>query len=261
MRQPLIAFLGALACLSCTTLASAQYRDRDDLGTVRFENWGYFQRNEDGSNEWKYWPRLYVPFRFDNGWTFTQRVDVPMTYTNAVGPGNPGGGYSGGVGDAFIEEIFDTPEVAKDLTLQTSLRIVFPTGKSAPFGASQYQVALGMGATLDLPEVLNGVTVAPWARYFWGFDPQSDSITTARLLTLFPAVTFKLEQRWSLGFYTEDPITYNPRTRQWFVPLDIQLGKRIDKTIGLGLGGAFNLNKNDDTGYRYLINVRLSFFF
>ena len=100
--KPLIAFLAALGCLSCATLASAQYRDRDDLGTVRFENWGYFQRNEDGSNEWKYWPRLYVPYSFDNGWTFTQCVDVPMIYTNAVGPGNPGGGYSGGVGDAFI---------------------------------------------------------------------------------------------------------------------------------------------------------------
>src|SRR5664279_2305337 len=94
------------------TLVAPNAVAQSGMGTPYVEHWGFFQRNENGSDQWKYEPRLYVPFRLDNGWTFTQRVDVPMIYTNATGAGNPGGGYSAGIGDVFIEDIFETPEIA-----------------------------------------------------------------------------------------------------------------------------------------------------
>src|SRR5262249_45289157 len=95
------------------------------FGSVQFQNWGFFQRTEDGSTQWKYEPRLYIPYRFANGVTFTQRIDVPLIYTNASGPGNPGGGYSGGVGDMFIEEYLESAPVAENLRLKASVRFIF----------------------------------------------------------------------------------------------------------------------------------------
>src|SRR5262247_588414 len=97
-----------LAVTVALRMVAADPVSAGELEPVSVQNWLDFQRNTDGSIQWKDEPRLYVPWRFENGWTFTQRVDVPYIYTNATGPGNPEGGYSGGLGDVFIEEIVET---------------------------------------------------------------------------------------------------------------------------------------------------------
>ena len=250
-------FAQGAVLLGCSTVAVAQ----SGWGPARVDNWVIYQRNQNDTNQWTYWPRLYVPYRFDNGWTFTQRADLQMVYTDNVGPGNPTGGYSGGMGDSLIEEIFDTPEVAKDLSLTGTLRLVFPTGKQAPFGASQYQWALGFGATYRMPDVLGGTVLGPFVRYFWGFDPQSAGVTTVRKLTVFPGVTLPLNDRWTLLLYPENPIAYDYRSHTWVVPLDLQFDMKIDKSLRLGIGGAVNLNHNDPSSYRYIVDARLTVFF
>jgi hypothetical protein len=243
--------LPALLCLCSATGAQAE------LQTPHLETWGYWQHDVNGATVWKLQPRLFVPFSFGNGWVFTQRIDVPMVYTNDTGPGNPAGGYSGGIGDAFIEEIFESPEVAKNFSWVSSLRLVFPTGKEAPFGASQYQLAPGLGFKLRAPELMRGVGFAPFARYFWGFDAQVEGVTTIRSLTLFPTATFALGGQWSLALYPENPISYNFRTHKWFVPLDLLFVKQFDASTSVSLGGAVNLGADDGASYRYLVNARL----
>ena len=85
----------------------------EGIGTVRVENWFDFQRNIDGSELWQYWPRFYIPFNLSRGWTFTQRVDLPISHTDGAGPENPAGKWKSGLGDWFVEEIVTTPAVAK----------------------------------------------------------------------------------------------------------------------------------------------------
>ena len=227
------------------------------FGTVELQNWGFFQRNEDGSNQWKYDPRLYIPYKFANGVTFTQRIDVPLIYTNASGAGNPGGGYSGGVGDMFIEEYFESAPVAENLRLKASVRFVFPTGKQSPFGDSQYQWAPGGGLIYAMPNLWRGVTLEPYVRYFSGFDPQYDNVKDVRKLELYPAATFALSEGWSLLLYPDNPITYNEQKNAWFVPLDLMFARRIDRTLEVGVGGAWKLGNPSDPSYRYIIDARL----
>ena len=112
---------------------------------LHFDNWVYYTKNFDGSAQWEYDPRLLVPFDFANGWTFTQRVDVPFYYTDKVGSANPQGAWSFGLSDAYIEEIFDTPDLAHNFRPRFSVRLVAPTGGEAPFGQDQWQVAPGAG--------------------------------------------------------------------------------------------------------------------
>jgi hypothetical protein len=257
MRLKQLLFVAFVVMLSSVGTAWAQ----TGLGTIRFDNWVFFQRNENDTNQWKYQPRLYVPYRFESGWTFTQRIDVPMIYTNSTGPGNPYGGYTGGMGDAFIEEIFDTPEVAKNLTIRASVRFVFPTGRGSPFGSGQNQWAPALGVTYRMPDVLNGVTLAPLARYFSGFNPDNSTITTTQSLNLFPAATFRIDDRWSLALYPENPITYNYRTQTWFVPLDAMLVHRFTKNLEFGFGGAVKLGNPSNPSYRYIVDARLTYLF
>lgn len=225
------------------------------------ENWLFFQRNENGSDQWKYEPRLYIPYRFDNGGTFLQRVDVPLIDTNNSGPGNPDGGWSGGIGDVFVEEIFVSPEVAKNFKWKASVRFVFPTGKQKPFGSSQYQWAPGGGFIYEMPDVLGGVTLTPYARWFSGFAPTADKVTEVRTLDLYPAATFALPERWSLLLYPDNPITYNHQKGTWFVPLDLMLARKVDRTLEFGIGGAVKLGHPSDPSYRYIVDGRLIVYF
>ncbi|MCB2021361.1 MAG: hypothetical protein KDG44_11210 [Burkholderiaceae bacterium] len=44
---------------------------------------------------------------------FTQRVGIPMLYANAIEPGNPTGGCSGGIGKVLVEEKLKTPHLGR----------------------------------------------------------------------------------------------------------------------------------------------------
>ena len=261
MQMPLPLRAAALAASAWMLTSAAAWAD-PGLGPVRLDNWGYFQKNANGSNQWQYRPRVFVPYEFDNGWTFRQRADVPMIYTDNTGPGNPDGGYSGGIGNIMIESIIDTAEIAPNLSLRTSLRLVAPSPKPSPFGTdNQYQVAPLLGFSYRMPDVLAGVTVAPFARYFWGFNATEPNVKLVNSLNLFPAVDFRLDDSWVLAFYPENPIVYNQNTRDWFVPLDFLFVRSVSKTFQFGIGGAFKMGNPANPNYDYLINGRATFFF
>ncbi|MGB8433302.1 MAG: hypothetical protein WCE38_03455 [Burkholderiales bacterium] len=253
MRLWLLVLLGVFAC-AFSVPALAQ------LGTIRLDNWLYYQQNYGDSVRWQYRPRVFVPFGIGGGWTFTQRADVPFYYTDKAGPANTSGGYEFRVSDALVEEIFDTPNVAKNFRLRASVRFVFPTGGQSPFGSDQWQVAPGAGFNWRLPELMRGVTIAPYARYFFGFDPRSPGVTTVRNLNLFPTADFKLAGTWALSFYPEQAISYNDRSKKWFVPIEAMLVNQPSKKFAYAFGGAYALAQGDGS-YRWLAEARLTFFF
>jgi len=224
---------------------------------LHFDNWVYYTKNFDGSAQWEYDPRLLVPFDFANGWTFTQRVDVPFYYTDKVGSANPQGAWSFGLSDAYIEEIFDTPDLAHNFRPRFSVRLVAPTGGEAPFGQDQWQVAPGAGFAWRLPDVGRAMTVSPYVRYFIGFDPQSPDVKTVRNLNVIPTVTFAIAGPWSFSLYPDKGLTYNARSRQWFVPVEAMVLNRVSGTLEFAIGGAYAIVR-DDPSYRWLVEARLS---
>jgi len=250
--KPCLILLGALGLLG-TADAPAQERP-----PIRFDNWLYFQSNIGGSERWQYQPRFYIPFDLPRGWTFTQRANLPIYYTDKVGTDNPTGGWKSGIGDWSIEEIFATPELAKNFKMSASVRFVFPTGGSSPFGSNQYQWAPSIGATYSIPE--RKITISPLARYFMSYHATEPDAAQVRRLALYPAVTFGLPDEWSLAFYAENPIEYNQINHGWFVPIDVLLIKRLNRTVEFAFGGAWSIVK-EDPQYRYVINGRLTFYF
>ena len=122
--------LGATLALTATLLGMAAPADAQ-LGTIRFDNWLYYQQNFGDTARWQYRARLYVPYSFGGGWTFTQRLDVPLYYTDATGPANPDGGWKGRFSDIFVEEIFDTPDVAKNFRFRTRAYVLLLALKAA----------------------------------------------------------------------------------------------------------------------------------
>ena len=254
MKRFSIAFL--LAAMACGLPGTAQAQ----MGTIRFDNWLYYQENFGNTAQWQYRARTLIPFAFGDGWTFTQRVDVPFLYTDKPGPANSDGEWKFGLGDIFVEEIFDTPDVAKNFRLRGSVRLVTPSGGESPFGSDQWQVAPGVGFNWRFPDVLRGVTIVPYARYFFGFDARSPDVTTVRKLSLFPEVDFKLNEKWTLAFYPEQGMSYNDRTNKWFVPIEAMLVNQVSKSWAYAFGGSYAI-VDDDPSYRWLIQARITFFF
>lgn len=232
------------------------------MGTIRFDNWLFYQQNLDSSDSsrWQYRPRIFVPFALADGWTFTQRADLPLYYTNTGGPENPTAEWKFGVSDALVEEIFDSPDLTSNFRARTSLRIVFPTGGDAPFGADQWQAALGFGGTWRYPDLWGGTSFSPYARYFYGFHAASDKVTTKLSWNLFPTATFTLVPNWSLVLWPEQGITYNIRTQRWFVPLEAMVTNRVDKHVEWSAGGSWAANDNDKS-YKWLFQSRLTYYF
>ncbi len=260
MRTPLVAALFWLAFASGATATAEQpgtLRFDQQLGTIRFDNWLSFQENTNDSKVSEYQLRFYIPFDLSGGWTFTQRIDVPVSYTDELGTDNRTGGWKAGIGDAFIEEILDSPELATNFRMWASVRLVFPTGGSTPFGAPQYQWAPAIGASYAIPE--RGITFGPVARYFMSYHATKPNASKIRTLDLFPIVTLELPDAWSLVSYPENGIVYNDVTHKWFVPIDLMLLKRT-KNVAFGIGSAYGLVK-EDPQYRYTIYGRVTFYF
>jgi len=230
-----------------------------ELGTIRFDNWVYFQENTDHTSQWQYRPRFYIPVNLPRGWLFTQRIDLPFLDTDKQGPDNTTGGWKSGLGDWFIEEGITTPEVATNTKIYGAVRFVFPTGGKAPFSASQYQWAPTLSVIHRIPD--HGITLSPLLRYFMGFSATEPNVTLVRRLDIFPQVAFAFPDDWSLVLYAgENPISYNDVNHKWFVPIDAMVIKRLNKTVELGLGAAYGIVK-DNPSYDYQVYGRLTFYF
>ena len=231
------------------------------LGRIRLDNWGYFQENVNGSYQWQYRPRLFVPWVFGNDWITTLSADVPIIYTNNKGPANRDGGYSGGIGNIFFEPILDSAPVLPNLTLRTSLRFVLKSPDGPPFGVdNQNQIAPGAGFTYRMPDILRGVTFSPYFRWIRGFNGDAGTELTDTL-QLIPATTFRLADGWSFAFYGENPITYNRNTGRWFAPLDMLLIFRATDTLEFAFGGATRIGDPAGATYDHIINGRVTLFF
>ena len=232
------------------------------LGAIRFDNWGYFQKNINGSYQWQYRPRVFVPWGFANGWIATLRADVPMLYTNNNGPAHTGGGYSGGIGNIFFEGILDTPQVVPNMTLRTSLRYVLESPKGPPFGVgNQNQIAPGAGLTYRMPDVLSGVTFSPFVRWLRGINADQPGTQLISTLQVIPATTFRINDAWAFALYPENPIVYNHNTRSWFAPLDLMFTYRHHPGLEFAFGGATRIGKPSAATYDYILNGRVTLFF
>jgi hypothetical protein len=238
---------------------AATCADAQERGPVRFDNWAYYQRNTDESEQWQYRVRFDIPFRFPSGWEFLQRAYLPLVlYTNRTGPANPDGGWKAGLGDWFFDEFFTTPELASNLRSVLGVRLVLPTGGRSPFGSGQYQWAPVVGLAYDIPD--KGLRIAPQVRYFMSFHASEDGAAPVRRLDLYPTVSKALGNAWTLRVWDENPISYNNVSDKWFVPFDAQLVKRARKDLEFAFGAAYGLVR-DDPRYLTLVYGRVSLYF
>ena len=105
------------------------------------------------------------------------------------------------------------------------IRAVFPTASEERFGSERYQLLVGSGFRVLIPEISSGSFFAPQLHY--NFDVGGDnSSPSIRILRIIPTFNISLPHDQFLTFLDSSDIRYNFNTKKWFVPIDATYGKR-----------------------------------
>jgi hypothetical protein len=260
-------FLSLVAPAFCSVLAAteacAQQQDREIIrrGEGRVDFRTYYQEDDpDGAHQWKWVLRYQRPWLLPGDWKLSWRFDLPLLYTNAVGPANRNGDYDIGIGDVLGQFAFTTPDIVPDLNVNFGFRLVAPTGGRRPFGSSQWKAAPQLGLSYELT-LAPGYTLefAPLVRYFHGFGTTRSGVTTTREYDVYPTITLGLPGDWAIALWDENPPTYGGRANAWFVPFDIIVTKKVSPRFSFGLGAAVRLI-DDYPKYKYMIYGRASIY-
>ena len=202
-----------IVALVLAAFAGGKPASAQELGTIRFDNWLYFQENIDDSERWQYRPRFYIPFNLPRGWTFTQRIDLPVSTPTSIGPDNPtaGGRPASATGSsrrAFTSpEVSDEPEAVRRACVSCSRPAA---GRRS--ARNQYQWAPAIGLVYAVPD--HKIAISPLVRYFMSYHAVRSGGSQVRRLDLFPTVTFGLPDDWSLVFLSREPDRLQRRHQQ-----------------------------------------------
>ena len=226
----------ALFAILATGIETAQAEN--DIVQFSFHVLDFYQWNQDDSELNKFDMRFYQDVELGSGWHLRLREDVPIVTTDKIGHDNSDGNWSTNIGDAFLQAVVTTPEITENTTLEFGLRTVFPTGGLSPFGNGSYQLGPQFGISHRFPNVMDGLVIAPTARYLFSVHEIYDDASAYKQWQLYPRVELMLPEKWELGFWVENPIIYDNVTDRWFVPLDVMVTRRFEGPISLSAGYA-----------------------
>lgn len=255
-----VRWLSACAAVALASLAPAGPARAADGFSQRAELWNFYQWNEGGTAQNKILFRFYQEVALGGDWSFTLREDLPLLLTDKVGTDNPDGEWASGLGDAFIQFVFATPEILPHTRLHAGMRVQFPTGQHSPFSAETYQLGPMAAVSYRIDDALNGITLAPTFRYMMSVAETEIGATKVRQLQAYPRITVGLSDSWSLVFWDDEPIVWNHETDTWFVPFDGMVTYEFAPGALLKLGGSVPMTDNTTT-YTHVVYGSLSFKF
>ncbi len=217
----------------------------------------FYQWNQDDSETDKLDLRVYQDIALGDGWHLRLREDLPIVITDKTGHDNRDGNWSTHIGDAFLQAVVTTPEIAANTTLEFGLRTVFPTGGLSPFGKGSWQLGPMAGISHRIPDIAEGLAIAPTGRYLFSVAKAYDDAADFRQWQLYPRLELSLPDKWEIGLWVENPIIYDDVTDRWFVPLDLMLTHRLEGPLSLGLGFATAIVDRQPE-YKHMIYGRLA---
>lgn len=230
--------IGVCGVLLAAAIGSAEADEPTPVVQFSAHVLNFYQWNQDDSELNKLDVRLYQDFALGDGWHLRLREDVPIVTTDKIGHDNEDGNWSTNIGDAFLQAVVTTPEIAENTTLEFGLRTVFPTGGLSPFGDGSWQLGPQAGISHRFPNVADGLVIAPTARYLFSVHKAYDDADSYKQWQLYPRAELSFGDKWEIGLWLENPIIYDNVTNRWFVPLDVMVTHRFEGPISLAAGYA-----------------------
>ncbi|HWU53929.1 MAG TPA: transporter [Rhizomicrobium sp.] len=210
--------------------------------------------------------RLSLIFRrnakwdLDDGWKLATRIDLPITFANAVTDANPNGNYEAGLGRALVSAYL-ADEIDDRWAYAFGSRIRAPASGSA-FGSGNWEIAPIVAARYMLPEITDGSYFVPQLRYAQSFAQSFSSRSTSNL-QFAPQLKVALPDKWFVIAWPSTDIRWNfgpkasGQTGRLFFPLDLAIGHNLTQARTVSLEVSAPVIR-DYPVYRIKIEARLS---
>jgi hypothetical protein len=179
-----------------------------------------------------------------------------LEWSNKPNDQNPEGDTEFGMGDFLAQAIY-VHEFDKRWAGGIGLRTILPTATGEAFGDGKWQLVPTVGVRASISEISEGSYLGLIVRQFSSVGGQS-SRSDISYLQFEPQFNWALPDQWFLNFSPETK--FNLMISEWFVPLDIMVGRRFGLNWIASLEYQYGLVRNDDS-YKQWLEARIGYFF
>ncbi|MEY3895649.1 MAG: hypothetical protein RLZZ214_1168 [Verrucomicrobiota bacterium] len=184
------------------------------------------------------------------------RFDLPLVWSNKPNDQNPDGASEFGMGDFLAQAIY-VREIDKRWAAGAGLRTILPTATGEAFGDGKWQLVPTVGVRASLPEISGGSYAGLIVRQFSSVGGQS-SRKDISCFQFEPQLNLGLPDQWFVNFSPK--AKFNLMTDEWFVPLDIMVGRKFGLHWIASLEYQYGLVRDDDSYHQWL-EARIGYFF
>jgi hypothetical protein len=176
--------------------------------------------------------RLDYPFLLPGGWRIATRNELPLPASDTESPDNPKGAWRMGLGDVLNQVALVSPE-KNAFRYAAGLRVIWPSATDQTLGSGKYQVGPG-GAMTYSPSFLRE---GSFFQFIWrepfGVGGDEDRKDFHRSV-INPGVNVALPRQFYAESSPEIVIDWGGGGN-WFVPLNLNVGKKIGKRMIVSL--------------------------
>lgn len=268
-RAPLVASLLGVLCTLCSAQTSSEVKSvnsGEDLTAPldRFDLRMQFETLPDQKRKGEVFDDLSTEtltlrtdmLLFAKPDQLALRFDLPLEWSNKPNDQNPEGDTEFGMGDFLAQAIY-VREFDKRWAGGIGLRTILPTATGEAFGDGKWQLVPTIGVRANTPEISEGSYLGLIVRQFSSVGGQS-SRSDISYFQFEPQFNWALPDQWFLNFSPE--VKFNLMTSEWFVPLDIMVGRRFGLHWIASLEYQYGLVREDDS-YNQWIEARIGYFY
>lgn len=225
-----------LVSIYCVVLPHDLYA-QDEKPLQAVELWNFYDNEGDGNKANTTQIRYFIPIKTGDT-NLTLRLDT-SEYSQFGASNSNQNIFDYKAGTTKISLNASTSPVNQWSTVY-GLRTLLPIG-----AANQWLIAPHLGASYT-PQNSVIADISPVVRFFYGFDPRYPNMTLVRTLNFFPTIGFKLSANTEARIWDENPIVLNLNNDQWFVPFDVQILHKLDKTKYFVIGTSQGLIRTNN---------------
>jgi hypothetical protein len=202
--------------------------------------------------------RYTLPQPIGDGWTVNLRADLPFVRNNEASIDNPDGHYAFGLGDALIQAIFIRHTNETD-GFGIGTQLIAPTASEEGLGKGKWRLRPTLGYRWGLPEISEKTFFQLLARYDFSFAGDKDRSRVSEL-QFAPNLEFGLPGDAYLSIFPSTDIRYNFENKEFFLPVDLEIGKEWERLV-VSVEGAAGVVSDEHAPYKWRLEARIGYRF
>jgi hypothetical protein len=207
---------------------------------------------EDGEDKVTVTLRHDHPVDLGGGWRVNLRVDLPVKFVDADETADTGAAI--GMSNILLQAIL-IRELGDDQGFGFGTQVKLPSASDSRFGSTQWQLLPTAGYRWPAAGISKDSFFQVLARYRFSLADHSGR-PTASELQFSPNLEIGLPGKAYLSIFPSADIRYDFKARSFFLPLNLEVGKKWGKLV-TSLEGGFGLIEGDAAPYQWKVEARI----